>query len=341
MSNFSSFKNVQPAFQQLTTEKVWKKLREPFSIAILASLGFHGLLWFGLPLLSNSAPKQPDQRTLNVVELSPLEQQARLPQMPNLLQPFAPLPKDTLPKAPTGTLPMVPMNPPVVDPDTFYQVPDLTTRRTTPDFVIIAKPPTRKSTPKPQPETAPVEPTAPTDDTPKPDQPSTRAEDLTQPDGQPPSKSREDQEKVALQQSFAFNAAGTSTQDVNSNLASAAAKISEKFNIPNWEGKPIAIAVPYPKAACPFQQDGKPVQGTTGLAVVMLPDGSFGDTALKIKSSGFAGLDQAATQFIEKQWSEIVKQGNLEPGQKPKAFVLEMTIAPAATDCAATEKPPA
>jgi hypothetical protein len=340
MSNFSSLKNVPPAFQNLTTEKVWKKIREPFTIAILASLGFHGLLWFGLPLFSSSATKQPEQRTLNVVELSPLEQQARLPQTPNLLQPIPTPTKPAPANSPTGAVPMVPVNPTLIDPGTFYQIPDNSTRPTTPDFSVSVKPAAPKPVTKPPKETTTVtEPTDTAAEKPDAGQPSTRSQDLTPTDKNPLSKSREEQEKVALQQSFAFNATGTSSTDVSSSLIDASQKIAGKFKIsPDW-GKPIPITVPYPKTACQFQHQNKPVQGATGLAVVLMPDGSFGDTALKIKSSGFSGLDQAAIQFVEKQWSDVIKQGNLEPGQQPKAYVLEMTITPTAEDCAGTEKP--
>ena len=52
-------------------------------IAILASLGVHGLLWAVLPGLTVSqADKSPSQRTIGLVELSPQEQN-RLPQVSN------------------------------------------------------------------------------------------------------------------------------------------------------------------------------------------------------------------------------------------------------------------
>lgn len=334
MSNFSLPKNVPPAFQNLTTEKVWKKLREPFTIAILASLGFHGLLWFGLPLLSSSAAKQPEQRTLNVVELSPLEQQARLPQSPNLLQPIPTPTKPSPSNAPTGAVPMVPVNPTLVDPETFYQIPDSYTRRSTTDFSISTKPSTTKPAAKPSKESTMTEPVDTTEEKPDADQPSTRSRDLTPTEGNSLNKSREDQEKVALQQSFAFNATGTSEQDYQANAALIASQIADKFNIRDWK-KPVATRATYPKEACQFQHEGKPVKGVTGLVVVVQPDGSLADTALMVKSSGFKGLDEAARKYVEKNWSEIAKQSKIEPESQPSAYPLAITVEPAEGECPA------
>ncbi len=58
-----------------------KNVLSSTGIAILASLGIHGLLWAVLPGLTVSqADKSPSERTINLVELSPQEQ-SRLPQV--------------------------------------------------------------------------------------------------------------------------------------------------------------------------------------------------------------------------------------------------------------------
>ena len=56
-------------------------LRQPIGIAVLASLGFHGLLWATLPRLHAFSKLEADQqqRTVGLVELTPAEQN-RLPQ---------------------------------------------------------------------------------------------------------------------------------------------------------------------------------------------------------------------------------------------------------------------
>ncbi|KJH71179.1 hypothetical protein [Aliterella atlantica] len=52
-------------------------------LAVLGSLGIHGLLWAVLPGLPlNQAAKSPTQRTVGLVQLTP-EEQSRLPQTPN------------------------------------------------------------------------------------------------------------------------------------------------------------------------------------------------------------------------------------------------------------------
>ena len=308
-------------------------------MAILASLGVHGLLWFGLPLIPASTPQPPEPRTLTVVELSPLEQQARLPQT-SLFQPTSPLPQPS-PNATGSNMPLVPVDPNLPDPNPYYQIPDTSTNSSSNSSSLTTKGSSRKSTKTQQQQQQTKDSNADKseDNETKPDESSNRSEDLTDPDGKALSKSREDQEKLALQQSFAFNATGTTDQEVRTNFGSAASKIGEKFNIENWDRKPVSITIPYPKEACPFQHDDKPVQGSTGLIVVVLPDGSLGDTALMFKSSGFKGLDDAASKFVAKQWSDILKQSKVEPGSKPKALVLEGKIAPTPEDCAGTQKP--
>lgn len=71
-----------------------KKLLSTTGVAVLASLGIHGLLWVILPGLTigSQANKPPSQRTIGLVDLSPQEQ-SRLPQVSNpvdnTLPPFA------------------------------------------------------------------------------------------------------------------------------------------------------------------------------------------------------------------------------------------------------------
>ena len=61
-----------------------KNLLSTTGIAVLASLGLHGLLWAVLPglTINSQANKSPSQRTIGLVQLSPQEQ-SRLPQVPN------------------------------------------------------------------------------------------------------------------------------------------------------------------------------------------------------------------------------------------------------------------
>ncbi len=71
-----------------------KNLLSTTGVALLGSLGIHGLLWVVLPGLTidSQTDKSPAQRTIGLVDLSPQEQ-SRLPQVPspadNNLPPFA------------------------------------------------------------------------------------------------------------------------------------------------------------------------------------------------------------------------------------------------------------
>lgn len=80
-------------------------LRDPTAIAVLASIGMHGLLWAVLPYLPLSAaqPTEADiQREVGLVELSP-EELARVPQFDT--QTTIPIPGVPLPPADAGRLP--------------------------------------------------------------------------------------------------------------------------------------------------------------------------------------------------------------------------------------------
>jgi hypothetical protein len=61
-----------------------KNLLSSTGIAVIASLGIHGLLWAVLPglTINSQADKSPSQRTIGLVQLSPQEQ-SRLPQVAN------------------------------------------------------------------------------------------------------------------------------------------------------------------------------------------------------------------------------------------------------------------
>lgn len=96
-------------------------LRSSTSVAALASLGIHGLLWAVLPILPLDSTLDTQLRTVGLVELTPQEQ-SRLPQAssgvvpPPTLPPFAtqqsalpPIPPAP-PSFPVGALPPMPPN---------------------------------------------------------------------------------------------------------------------------------------------------------------------------------------------------------------------------------------
>jgi len=357
MSNSSLLKNVPPFLPKPTAKKLWEGIKQPFAIAIFASLGVHGLLWVGLPLLpSANSPSSENQRKLNVVELSPLEQQARLPQS-SLFLPLPKVAKSNPQSAKNSSsqfnnsfgsnVPIVPTTPTLPSPNPYYQIPD---SLSSPSFTPRSSTPTSPTTstrskskpkvaPDPTPATDPDNSEEPTDKAPnKPadksaEQASTSAGDL----GTPLAKNRDDQNK-ALQARYAYNPAGTTDQEIKASYVDASDKIDKQFNIHDWE-KPIKTYAPYPKEACQVQHNDKPIKGVTGLVVVLQPDGALANTAVMIKSSGSKGLDETARKFVETKWNEIVKQNKLEVGSKPKAIPLEIAVEPAEGECAAAPKP--
>lgn len=79
------------ANQVFPGRSIW---RDPIAIAAIASVGFHGLLWFALPhlKLNASPPREPDiQRKVGLIQLTPQEQ-SRLPQFNDVVPPATALP---------------------------------------------------------------------------------------------------------------------------------------------------------------------------------------------------------------------------------------------------------
>lgn len=128
MSDSSTIKKPPFSLPNVQAEQVIAFARTPLAIAILASLGVHGLLWLGLPYLTAAEPKKDDaQKAVDVIELSPLEQ-ARLPQsaLDQALNPRSKTPKaDNKTTASATNVPANPGDPTINDSVPYYSVPDL------------------------------------------------------------------------------------------------------------------------------------------------------------------------------------------------------------------------
>lgn len=308
-------KSLPALFDSENRGKAWALMLQPTSLAVLASLGVHGLLWFGLPLMSASEPKQADtQRSVPLVELSPSEQ-ARLPQI-------SASPLLRLPKQPLGTssivpnsLATVPVNPQTSqDSTSYYNVPS---QPTLPAIIPYSVSPLRQRSPrkstdaanlnsatKAQPPAKDTEKQADQEGKENSEPPiSLKAEDL-----QP--KQPDDQSKIALQQKYAYNPANISLSDVSSNSKTLGekAEVVSKGNLSkNWE-KLDAMTAPYPKDACQFKHDDKAIAGEAWVGVIVQPNGKLAAKPALLRSSGFQGLDEAATEFIVKHPFEAGKQ---------------------------------
>ncbi|MEX0269915.1 TonB family protein [Leptolyngbyaceae cyanobacterium UHCC 1019] len=337
MSSPSLPKNFPALFDSENRAKAGALLLQPMSLAVLASLGVHGLLWFGLPLMSASEPKQADsQRSVPLVELSPVEQ-ARLPQLSG--SPLLGLPKQSaetnsiVPNS-LATVPVDPETP--QDSTSYYSVPSQPSTSTIIQYSVAppSKRSPKKSTdaansdPDPKTQSSDKETEAETEQTEKESSEppiSSKAEDLL------PSKQQEEQAKLALQQKFVYGTANTSPDDFDNNAKSfskTAQDVSKGDLNEDWK-KLDAMTAPYPKDACQFKHDDKAIAGETWVGVIVQPNGKLAAKPILLKSSGFQGLDEAAAEFMT--------QYSFEAGKQYRGFYVPIKFELNKTDCVAAD----
>ena len=355
MSDSSSLKNPLSNASRPKLEKTLEMLRQPFSIAVLASLGVHGLLWVGLPWMTQADEPAPDnQRSVQVVELSPLEQ-ARLPQtqspLSSLLAPFNKSSQSkTQPDTSTANIPTVPTDPAVIDSMPYYNIPGLwsgtssysssrqrvkvtetqepeETKQTTKKETKETKDQDSKSEQKDE-TSQKGENEEKQDDATQSEKVSTNADDLKE-------EKLDDKQLLALQQKYTFNEAGTTDADVSANSA-AAGKLAEKYGIAEWSKKAV-ISAAYPKEACQFKYKDGAIKGETTVVAIIQEDGKLAEASL-IKSSGFPGLDEAAKTYLAKQWNQawedINKKNKINLEGESKVVPITLIMEPSEADCA-------
>lgn len=294
-------------------------LRQPFSIAILASLGIHGALWFLLPFMPTGNPIQmSNQKSVGVVELTPLEQ-LRLPDTLSgsttrtLPSPGSQSPLWTKPMIPTKpnppASPVPPPAPPLLDSGSLYNIPIIP-----PPPVTILPPLNLPPIPEPpQPvKRRPVQPPPPKASGPTP--PATNPAEPGQPSATPsptepvrPEKIpaaaiaalRERQEQLRQTgDRFSFNQANTTEGEFNQNLAQlgeTANQLSAGNLKKDWQ-RQKDITDLYPKEACPLK-----LKGTTWVGAVFTPEGKLAEKPTVLLSSGYAGLDESAVVYVANQ----------------------------------------
>ncbi|NJP08324.1 MAG: hypothetical protein HC866_01680 [Leptolyngbyaceae cyanobacterium RU_5_1] len=346
MSQSSLLKNVPDLFRQENLEKAWVLLRQPTSLAVIASLGVHGLLWFGLPLVSSSEQKPPDaERTVQVVELSPLEQ-SRLPQSP-LAQALTPLPGPMPPK-PTDPLGMgdtsgatpsdatpyynIPLDPTASSGATSTE--SAASKRSDPKTTDESNQPDQttsdsKDTKDAEPETSDTGDSEESDTSPSP-----KASD---PEG---AKSPEDlarvqqNEQEKLRSLFAYNSEdpGTKETGVLKQLEefSAATGISLD-DLSKAKNSERNISIPLPEKACPFKDEiGEAIKRGVGIGAIVQPDGKLSKVVL-LQSSGSKGLNEAAMEHVKNQKQKFDLNG------KSNFLGFRVSFDPTKTDCTATD----
>jgi hypothetical protein len=267
-------KNLPDLLRQENLDKTLEVLRQPFSLAILASLGVHALLGVTLPMLPAAKHKEPDPEAVKVVELSPAEQ-ARIPELSNPQVNFPPVSSKTkLPDQSSKS--SIAKTPPSIFDDSLYNFPALPPApisifpdipipiRDSPQRTVV----NRTATPTPTP-TPTVKPTSSSTATAtKPDtQPSAPAPPAsvasTRPEKIPQAAIvalREEQEKIRRDQELAnavtgVTGAATATdgtkqlQEWQNNIAQTEKVSPDAFVIQT----PHDASIPCPDGKCPDQ----------------------------------------------------------------------------------------
>ncbi|MBL1174499.1 hypothetical protein [Pantanalinema sp. GBBB05] len=347
-------------------------IRQPTTIALVASLGVHGLFLAGLPFLSSVQSKQPkSEETVQLIELTPAEQ-SRLPSS-GLSQPFlSPMvpPRTTAaPSAPTTPnqtaaadaplydFPMVPP-PPVVNypPELDNPAPVQREQVTFQDIPALkpSKPVNKSETTKPttsepaaaaqneaEPPAAPSAEDLKSDDLSRSGRSRLTAEEVFRLQQQAKQEQAAAQQQAYLQDMYGtFNAGAASLEAYQKNmesLTSSAKNLPERvdWQLPDDEEKQqlaADVAKLYPTEACPFKLKATVVQ----VAAIVQPDGKLlGDKPYLVLSSGYKGLDQVALEYITK------KQFKPEKDVQFLLFKLPFPAAETACPPVATEsKPP-
>ena len=345
------------ALPDFTPERILYILRQPLTIAFLASIGVHGLLGIGLPLLSSEETTADEKGAVSLIELSPQERSQVPPA--SLAQPFPSL----LPQQPSPQPTLTPTHPspfptigssdlykyPLTPPGPTFNYPETSSPIIIPSIIRpVPVQPSPQSTPSPSPTAGTAPSPSPTVST------SPSAKDLqgTQeatPDSSPASSPTPNPtdpaqaQKIALEQFGTFNEAGTTREatlaSINGVLATQKISYDDlKDRKPSIQRQLITAV--YPKDACPFK-----LERQAAIGVLIQPDGKPAAEPQVITSSGFKGLDAAAIQYVKE---EIIAKNKIEANGKyyqlpifPFEFKPTAAHCPPGTTPQAPSSPPA
>jgi hypothetical protein len=348
MSNSLSPKNTSNIFTQETLERVLVALRQPFSIAVLASLGVHGLLWAALPNFLAETEKIPDtKQRVQTVELSPAEQsqlpQFSVTQLPQTLPPANPSkPTQSATKLPDPKLYNDPSlyNFPILEPPPPIVFPPLGL----PPGLDFKLPPVKKTpqSKRPNPPTTPPKP---------PESPEAKKpESPVPPTGDPTTSARSEklspEQLTALRQeglrsnqlralyTFTGPARGTEVDAFNERrglFLDAVKKITGgDADDSRLYKTPERVNGLFPKEACPFVRGLR----NASFGAIVKPDGSLAETPTVLLTSGFRGLDDAAIDDIV----STVKNKKFSDGSRFQLIRFDFIFDPKAT-CSKADKP--
>ena len=322
-------------------EKALTPLRDPFAIAIMASLAVHGLLWVVLPLLPAARTEEFDAReTVGVVELSPTEQ-LRLPDFANPQVTFPPLNSQTkLTQPPAKNSKTARKSPdPLFDNSSLYNFPLLnfppppvlnipfSSLDTIPTIPNDRRRTKRQAPAKPKPT---PKPTAPPDGLASATGTATGAADEKPKAPVRPEKLTPEQLARLLEDGrqnqddrdlFTLNQANTTDADTRKNgsqfivVAQQLSQGNLENNKDSWN-KQENVTDLYPREACPYKLKGNAV-----VAALIQPDGKLAAKPTVLRSSGYKALNNAAIEYVAKQ--------KFDPGEQYRVisfpFIFEPT----------------
>lgn len=371
MSDFLPPESLLTPSRQEILGTLVNAMRQPSTIALVASLGVHGLFLAGLPFLSSVQSKQPKQQeTVQLLELTPAEQ-SRLPSssfsqsFPSPMVPPRPTASPDTPATPNQTatvedsplydFPMVPP-PPVVNypPELENPAPARREQVTFQDIPALKNPKpannagAEKSTaPAPADQDEAEPPAAPSaedlksDDLSRSGRPRLTAEEVFRLQQQAKQEQAAAQQQAYLQDMYGtFNAGAASLEAYQKNLESLTGNANDgpdrvDWQLPDDEEKQQLteeMAKLYPTEACPFKLKATVVQ----VAAIVQPDGKLmGDKPHLVLSSGYKGLDKVALEYIAKK--------QFKPGEEVQFFLFKLPFPAAETVCppVATDNKPA
>lgn len=310
-------------------KKLGPWLRQPTSIAGVASIGVHGLMWVVLPILplQSSETEEPEiQHQVSLIELTPAEQerlpdfsasQIPIPQVPQAPQTSPPQGSDFFsltplpnPYSSIPTQPSIPNYrfPPIILPQQQYPFPPPT--RTTPRRPVITNIPSERSpaettspTPTPTPSattTPPAEPgatalTPNAEGQPNTPNPSSSVSGTAE---VPPSDqiARLQEEQRRLRELYTFNGEGTGRgygdrQSIQWFTGEIDGSPDDLDQVPLH-----VIEVAPPREACLVRLERLPDEAWFG--VMLNTDGEFVAQPSKLRSSGYGAFDQQALRAI-------------------------------------------
>jgi outer membrane biosynthesis protein TonB len=330
-----SYSPLQKPFLEFLSQENLQKaliiLRHPTSLALLASVGIHGVLWVGLPLLPAAEREQPDtRRTVGIVELSPMEQ-LRLPDFatPQVLSP-SPLPLPQASPLPSRNSPaaVAPL------PSPFYKFDPIPPVTWIPPIVDLSPLPVRRpavrATPSPKPTPSPT----PQSETPTPPAatPSSEASPAPARPEKIPQEAIDRLRDLQARGIDVYDKTGTTEAEAHGRTGNWLAQVQEKTEVNNDSfktfQKPIVLVVPYPAETKP---DNFSEAGEATVGVLVDPEGKLVGEPELLRSTGYQRLDQSAVEQI-KTYLGKEKEAELKPTGNTQIYVFRISFATDATE---------